>query len=138
MNILVSACLLGVRCRYQGTCVPHPKLLALNKQHTLIPVCPEQLGGLPTPRQPSERKGAACVTRTGEEVTQAFQLGAEQALYLARLLNCQQAILKARSPSCGSGWIYDGSFTGRLTAGDGFTAGLLKQHGIDVLTEEDL
>lgn len=135
--ILVSACLLGTPCRYDGTGKPDKRILALAKTHTLVPVCPEQLGGLPTPRQPAERLGARVVTREGADVTEAFTRGAEETLRLARLLNCHIAILKAHSPSCGCGRIYDGSFSGALIDGDGMTAALLKKNGMTVYTEQD-
>ena len=135
--ILVSACLLGTPCRYDGTGKANGSVLALAKSRTLIPVCPEQLGGLPTPRPPSERKGERILTKNGEDVTAAFCRGAEETLRLASLFGCRQAILKANSPSCGCGQIYDGSFSGRRIAGDGLTAALLKQNGITVKTEED-
>ena len=135
--ILVSACLLGVPCRYDGTDKADERLLALAKTHTLIPVCPEQLGGLCTPRPPAERSGARVRTQNGEDVTDAFRRGAEQTLFLARLLGCETAILKANSPSCGSGSIYDGSFQKHLIPGEGMTAALLRQNGIAVLSEQD-
>lgn len=135
--ILVSACLLGVPCRYDGTGKADERLLALARTHTLIPVCPEQLGGLSTPRPPAERNGECVTTKTGEDVTAAFRRGAEQTLYLARLLGCKTAILKANSPSCGSGSIYDGSFQKRLIPGDGMTAALLKEHSLTILSEQE-
>ena len=136
--ILVSACLLGVPCRYDGKSKAKAEVLALQRERVLIPVCPEQLGGLPTPREPSERLGEAVVTKGGADVTAQFSRGAAQALHLARLFGCKKAILKARSPSCGSGTVYDGSFSGRLTDGDGVTAALLKANGITIYSEEDL
>ena len=108
--ILISACLLGVRCRYDGGSKPQEPILRLMEKYTLIPVCPEQLGGLPTPRLPSERIGAQVVMKDGTDVTAAYRRGAEEALRLARLFGCRRAVLKERSPSCGSGTIYDGSF----------------------------
>ena len=135
--ILVSACLLGGPCRYDGTGKADERLLTLAKTHTLIPVCPEQLGGLCTPRPPAERSGARVLTQSGEDVTDAFRRGAEQTLFLARLLGCKTAILKANSPSCGSGSIYDGSFQKRLIPGEGMTTALLRQNGIAVLSEQD-
>ena len=104
--------------------------------HTLIPVCPEQLGGLPTPRVPAERQGSRVISRSGQDVTAAYEKGAEEALRLYRLMRCDAAILKARSPSCGCGSIYDGSFSGILTAGNGVTAEKLLAHGARVYTEE--
>ena len=103
--ILISACLLGVRCRYDGGSKPQEPILRLMEKYTLIPVCPEQLGGLPTPRLPSERIGAQVVMKDGTDVTAAYRRGAEEALRLARLFGCRRAVLKERSPSCGSGTI---------------------------------
>lgn len=138
MNILVSACLLGIRCRYDGNSNDCSALDSLMQHHHLIPVCAEQLGGLPTPRIPAERKGDMVVTRDGREVTEAFTAGAQEVLRLAKKFGCTIAILKARSPSCGHGAIYDGTFTHTLTKGDGVTAALLQANGIRVYTEQDL
>ena len=138
MKILISACLLGVRCRYDGASKVHPEVQALMERHTLVPVCPEQLGGLPTPRIPAERQGETVRTREGGDVTEAYCRGGKEALRLCRMFECEAAVLKERSPSCGSGEIYDGSFTGTLTAGDGVTAQLLKAHGIPVYGESQI
>ena len=127
--LLISACLLGCPCRYDGQRKPIPGLEALWERYHPIPVCPEQLGGLPTPRVPAERVGDLVLTRDGRDVTQAYRRGAEEALRLARLLNCTKALLKEKSPSCGCGRIYDGTFTGTLTDGSGITAELLQKHG---------
>lgn len=135
MKLLISACLLGCRCRYDGASKPLPWIAALAERHTLVPVCPEQLGGLSTPRPPSERRGDRVVTRTGGDVTAQYRRGAEETLRLCRLLGCEAALLKERSPSCGSGEIYDGTFTGTLTEGDGVTAELLRAQGIPVYGE---
>ena len=135
--ILVSACLLGVPCRYDGAGVADARVLALTEKHHLIPVCPEQLGGLPTPRPPAERHDTRVVTRDERDFTTAFVRGAKETLRLSRLFSCRIAILKANSPSCGSGQIYDGCFCGRLIPGDGMTAALLKQEGLTVLSEKD-
>ena len=134
-NLLISACLLGVQCRYDGGSKPVMSTVALMEQYQLIPICPEQLGGLPTPREPSERRADTVVSRSGADVTAQFRRGAEQALHLARLYGCKAAVLKERSPSCGSGEVYDGTFSGRLTPGD---AALLKANGIAVYGESDL
>lgn len=128
MNILVSACLLNVPCRYSGDGVDFAPLAELLKgRHDLhpVPVCPEQLGGLATPRPPAERVGSRVLTRSGEDVTGAYRRGGEAVLALAKRLNCTAALLKARSPSCGSGVIYDGTFTAERIPGDGVTAALL-------------
>jgi len=138
MRILVSACLLDVQCKYNGTGNPCAKVLELRKRHTLIPLCPEQLGGLPTPRPPAERQGERVITACGEDVTAAYEKGAWEALKLAKLLGAELAILKARSPSCGLGAIYDGSFTHRVIPADGVTAQALGALGIPVYTEENI
>ena len=138
MTLLISACLLGVCCRYDGASKPHPLAAELAKRHILIPVCPEQMGGLPTPRPPSERQGDRVTSKTGADVTAQYRKGAEEALRLCRLFHCDGAVLKEKSPSCGSGRIYDGTFTGTLTAGDGTAAELLKAHGIPVYGESQI
>ena len=135
MRLLVSACLLGCPCRYDGTAKADPRVLALMERHTLIPVCPEQLGGLPTPRLPSERREGGVFDRGGKDVTAQYRQGAEEVLRLARLYGCTHAVLKERSPSCGSGQIYDGSFSHVLVPGSGVAAELLAQNGITVLGE---
>jgi uncharacterized protein YbbK (DUF523 family) len=135
---LCSACLLGVKCRYDGKSKPNEKVLTLSKKEVLIPICPEQFGGLPTPREPSEQRGKEVVTKNGKSVTDNFQNGAEEVLKLAKLFNIKEVILKQRSPSCGSGQIYDGTFSGTIIKGDGVTTSLLKSNGIKVIPEEDL
>lgn len=137
-NLLISACLLGLRCRYDGESCPNLAVEALMEQYNLIPICPEQLGGLPTPRDPSERQGGRVVSKAGLDVTAQYTRGAEQALQLARLFSCKIAVLKERSPSCGSGEIYDGTFTGTKTTGDGVTAALLNANGIEVYGESEI
>ncbi len=138
MRIMVSACLLGLTCRYSGDGKAFPPLVELLNRADLsfVPVCPEQLGGLATPRPPSERVGDRVLTRDGADVTEQYTRGAAQAEELARLMGCRCALLKARSPSCGSGVIYDGTFTGRKIPGDGVTAARLKNAGIPVFDEE--
>lgn len=137
MNIIVSACLLGVNCRYGGDNCKKEEVLKLGKEHNLIPVCPEQLGGLSTPRVPSERNGEYIVGKDGTDVTEAFKKGAEQALYISELYQCDTAILKKNSPSCGYGMIYDGTFTGNKVMGNGVTAELLNNKGIRILNEDN-
>lgn len=134
-KLLVSACLLGTPCRYDGLAKKNDAVCALAERFELVPVCPEVMGGLPTPRTPSERRGARVVTQDGRDVTENYRRGAEAALEIARREGVCAAVLKERSPSCGSGEIYDGSFTGTRTAGDGVTAELLKAHGIAVFGE---
>lgn len=138
MKILISACLLGVCCRYDGASKSYPLAKELGKKHQLVPVCPEQLGGLSTPRQPAERQGARVVTKAGADVSEAYRRGAEEALRLYRALGCEAAVLKERSPSCGRGAVYDGTFSGTLTAGDGVTAELLAAYGIPVYGESEI
>ena len=138
MKILVSACLLGCACRYDGKSVPNEGVLALLDKHTLIPVCPELLGGLPTPRLSSERVGNWVLRADGTDVTEAYRRGADEVLRLARLYGATTAILKSKSPACGVGTVYDGTFTRTLTDGDGVLAELLLKNGIRVLTEHDL
>lgn len=140
MNILISACLLGQYCRYDGKTKVYPQvqnLLGRDDIH-LIPVCPEQCGGLATPRPAAERQGKRVVTANGSDVTAQYQRGAEAALYWARLFHCTKAILKEKSPSCGHGQIYDGTFSRTLTVGDGVTAALLRAKGLEIIGESDL
>jgi uncharacterized protein YbbK (DUF523 family) len=136
--IIVSACLAGVRCRYDGKAKPCRKVIELVKQGKAIPVCPEQLGGLPTPRPSSEKKGSKVFTKHGRDVTANFRRGAEEAFRIAQMTHCREAILKSRSTSCGSGKIYDGTFSGKLINGDGFFAALLKKNGIRIANEEEI
>ena len=138
MRILISGCLLGVCCRYDGASKPHPLAEELSKKHELVPVCPDQLGGLATPRPPAERQGERIIAKTGVDVTAQYRRGAEEALRLCCLLGCEAAVLKERSPSCGSGEIYDGTFTGTLVSGNGVTAELFLKHGIPVYGESQL
>ena len=134
MKIMISACLLGVCCRYDGDSKAHPEMEKLARCHTLVPVCPEQLGGLPTPRPPAERRGDRVVTQHSD-VTEQYRRGAEETLKLCKLFGCEAAVLKEHSPSCGRGTVYDGTFTRTLTAGDGVTSELLAANGIPVYGE---
>lgn len=138
MKILVSACLLGIDCKYNGKNNKNEKVIELLKDHDLIPVCPEIMGGLQTPRTPSEIHQDQVITKDGRNVTKQYQKGAEETLKIAKLYNCKNAILKEKSPSCGCGKIYDGTFTGTLIDGDGITAKLLKDHGIKITGETNL
>ncbi len=138
MRLLCSACLLGVSCRYDGGSKPAAALTALLENHVLIPVCPEQLGGLPTPRPPCEIWDGKVVGWDGLDRTEAFRKGAEEALRLYQLFGCRAAILKSRSPSCGKGLIHDGTFTGALVSGSGVLAQMLLNEGIAVYSEDDL
>lgn len=139
-KLLISACLLGERCRYDGASKPLPEeiLTLLRARYLLLPVCPERDGGLPIPRIPSERRGERVMNRAGEDVTAFYRRGAALALQAARETGCTLALLKERSPSCGSGEIYDGSFTGKRIAGDGVAAELLKSAGITVYGESEI
>lgn len=136
--VLVSACFLGVHCRYNGKGELDEAVKALMEQAVLIPVCPEIMGGLATPRDPAERAGDQVLTIAGADVTAAYKKGAEETLRLAQLYGCRLAILKERSPSCGSGRIYDGSHSKKQVDGDGITAELLKKYGIQVFGESKI
>lgn len=131
-KLLVSACLLGENCKYSGGNNYSPAVTALEERFELIPVCPEQMGGLPTPRVPSERSGDRVLTRDGQDVTEAFRQGAEKTLTIAQTEGAARAVLQVRSPSCGCGTIYDGTFSGKLVPGKGVTAQLLEESGIKV------
>lgn len=140
-KLLVSACLLGVACRYDGASKglrEASQLRELMERAEFIPVCPEVYGGLPTPRDPAERRGDAVVTCRGVDVTAQYERGAQEALRLARLTGAHVALLKARSPSCGRGEIHNGLFDGGMMPGDGVTAALLKANGIDVYNENEI
>ena len=137
-NLLISECLCGVCCRYDGDHNQIDYLEELKSLYNLIPVCPEVLGGLLTPRPPAERIGDRVQTRNGIDVTEQFKRGAELALAIAIDKNCLCALLKAKSPSCGYGEIYDGTFTGTLVNGVGVTSELLLQHNIQIYTEKNV
>ena len=134
-KLLVSACLLGTPCSYDGRSKADARIQALAEKYELVPVCPEELGGLPTPREPSERQGERIVMRSGRDVTAEYRRGAEAALALCLKNGCKAAVLKEKSPSCGCGQVYDGTFSRRLIEGDGVTAELLKAHGVAVYGE---
>lgn len=134
-NIIVSACLLGVSCRYDGNSKPNEKIINLKEKYNLIPICPEIMGGLPTPRMSAEIKDGRVKTENGIDVTEEYKKGADEALKLARLFGCKKAILKENSPSCGCGKIYNGEFTRTLKDGNGITAELFMKNGIDVFGE---
>ena len=136
--LLISACLLGVSCRYDGKSKPLPGIEKLRERYTLIPVCPEILGGLPTPRAPSERRGEKVLTEDGRDVTAQYAKGGAEVLRLAKFFGCKKALLKERSPACGSGKIYDGTFTKTLTDGFGVAAALLSQNGVSVFGETEM
>ena len=138
--LLISRCLLGDSCRYDGKSKPLPDetLQALRARYDLIPVCPEVLGGLPTPRTPSERQGDRVVMKTGADVTEEYRRGAAAALQAAQENQVCAAVLKERSPSCGKGKIYDGTFTGTLKKGNGVTAEMLIDAGFAVYGESEI
>lgn len=137
-SILVSACLLGEKCRYDGRSKPNEAVINKLKEYNVIPICPEVMGGLSTPRNPSEIIGDKVIMINGRDVTLEYKRGAEIALDIAQKNKCEFAILKARSPSCGKGLIYDGTYSGTLTKGNGICAELLMKNGIAVLDEEEI
>jgi uncharacterized protein YbbK (DUF523 family) len=146
--IIISACLLGVKCRWNGEDNRNDKALDLIKQEILVPVCPEQLGGLSTPRPRQEIQGgtgkdvlekrARVINEEGDDVTEQFIKGAEETLKIARLYQVKEFIGKSLSPSCSGSKIYDGTFSGKLLKGRGITAELLIRNGIKIREEEDL
>ena len=146
--ILVSSCLCGEKCKYNGGDNLNLDVMAYLEDKEAIQVCPEVLGGLDTPRTPAEIVGgssrdvlegkAKVMTKEGDDVTMAFIKGAHKVLALAKQFNIKQAILKAKSPSCGKGKVYDGSFHHNLVVGNGITAELLLKEGIEVITEVEL
>lgn len=136
--ILVSACLLGTNCKYNGKNNKNDKILEYIKDKYVIPICPEVFGGLSIPRIPSEIKDNSVINKEGIDVTKYFVNGSKKTLDIAKALDIKKAILKQKSPSCGCGKIYDGTFSGNIIDGDGITTRLLKENGIEVITEEDL
>ena len=137
-KILISACLVGENCKYNGGNNLNPKIEALLEKYDLIPFCPEVEGGLDTPRNPSEIKGEFVFMDNGRDVTESFYKGAKKALMLALFLKIKIAVLKERSPSCGTNQVHDGSFTNTLIDGMGITAKLLKENGIAVYSEDEI
>lgn len=137
-KILVSACLLGLNCKYKGGNNENEKVLKYLEDKEIIPVCPEIFGGLTTPRPPSEVKGDKVVNILGEDVTENFQRGAKETLKLAKKFGIKKALLKTKSPSCGKDKIYDGTFTSTLIDGEGITAKLLHENNIEIISENDL
>lgn len=137
-KILVSACLLGCKCRYDGESKINNDVIKLMERFLLIPLCPEILGGLPTPRPPAEIINEKVINKLGEDVTANYIQGAKETLYLAKLYGIKKAILKSNSPSCGCGMIYDGTFSNKLKPGDGITTKLLKENNIQVITENEI
>ncbi|MEA2089119.1 MAG: DUF523 domain-containing protein [Patescibacteria group bacterium] len=143
---LVSACLAGINCMWNDKSKPCQKIINLVKQGKAIPVCPEQLGGLKTPRIPQEIQGGTgedvldgkckVLNKNREDVTQQFIKGAEEAFKIAKLVDAKEFIAKSKSPSCGCGATYDGTFSGKLLKGNGVTVALLKRKGINVISEK--
>ena len=138
MKIMVSACLLGENCKYNGGNNLNPDLLRLLSGHTVIPVCPEVLGGLPVPRIPAEIVNGAVVNREGISVDDAFRRGAEKALELAAAERPDLVILQSRSPSCGTRQVYDGTFSGTLVRGKGVFAEMAANAGFRVMDAEEV
>jgi uncharacterized protein YbbK (DUF523 family) len=146
---LISGCLLGLRCTWSGDDkYRNNRAVKLAKVEILIPICPEQMGGLPTPRAPQEIQGGTgsdvldnkctVINKNGQDVTREFVKGAEETLKIAQKLSIKEFIAKSKSPSCGYGQVYDGTFSGKLIDGDGVTTALLKRNGIRIIPEEDL
>lgn len=137
-KIIVSACLLGENCKYNGGNNKCDDIIALAEKFEIIPVCPECFGGLPIPRVPSEIKDGRVYSKTGEDLTEAFLSGAEQTLYIAKEANAPCAVFKENSPSCGFGKIYDGTFSGNKIDGNGITAQLLYDNEIQIFGESQV
>lgn len=137
-KILISACLAGINCKYNGGNNNNDKIIELIKNGNAILICPEQLGGLKTPRTPAERLENKVITKDNQDVTEEYFKGANEVLEIAKKFNIKKAILKSRSPSCGKNKIYDGTFSHTLTNRDGVTAELLRKNGIEVITEEEI
>ena len=133
-KILVSACLLGVNCKYNGGNNASEEVDEFLKNYEIIPICPEIMGGLTTPRVASEQKGDKVITQDGKDVTTQYKKGAEECLFLAKKYNVKKALLKLRSPSCGYGQVYDGTFSHTLINKNGVTAQLLLENGIEIIT----
>ena len=138
MNVLISACLLGVGCRYDGQSKHYDGIDYIIDRYNLVPVCPEIMGGLQTPRAPAERVGDRVICDNGCDVTKQYKRGAQEVLRLAGLFSCDLAILKANSPSCSCHKVYDGTFTRTLIDGMGITAQLLSENGIRVVDETEI
>lgn len=139
---IVSACLAGIKCRYDGKDNRNEKIIQLVKEGKAIPVCPEVFGGLPIPRVPCEivlddEKNIKVINKEGVDCTENFKEGAKKTLAIAEILGVDTAILKSKSPSCGCGKIYDGTFSGKLVEGDGVAAKLLTENGIKVYNEDN-
>ncbi len=138
MRILISACLLGQKCKYNGGENYSEAAAEYCRGHEVFAVCPEVAGGLPVPRIPSEIVDGVVMNARGENVDRAFRSGAERCLRIAAEKRIDLAILKSRSPSCGVKQVYDGTFSGKLVQGSGVFAELLKAHGFRVVDAEEL
>jgi len=136
--IIVSACLAGVECRYNGQAFPIPVVIDMVKKGQAIPLCPEILGNLPTPRLSAEQCGRKIFSSDDHDLTVEYVTGAKIALRIAKLVGCKKAILKSKSPTCGCGMIYDGTFSGKMIEGDGIFCKMLKGENIEVYTEDDI
>ena len=136
--IIVSACLAGVECRYNGKSFPIPVVMDMVKKGQAIPLCPELLGNLPIPRLSAEQRDGKIFSSDGQDVTVDYVTGARIALRIAQLIDCKKAILKSKSPTCGCGMIYDGTFSGKMIKGEGTFSKMLKQENIEVCTEDEL
>lgn len=140
MRIAVSACLLGEPCRYDGAAKPCQSVIDFAANHDVLSICPEVAGGLPTPRTPSEivreNGSVRVVSKNGEDVTAAFERGSQETVRQMQDFDCELAILKTKSPSCGTGVVYDGCFTGTLCEGWGIAAELIRNAGFPVENEE--
>lgn len=137
-KLLISECLCGSSCRYDGKDNLIKQLPLLQDTFDLVPVCPEVLGGLSTPRDPAERQGERICTANGIDVTKEFLTGAQNTLELAFQNGCNQALMKAKSPSCGYKRIYDGTFSKTLRDGHGCTVEVLLKNNIKVYTEDEI
>ena len=133
-KILVSACLLGVNCKYNGGNNAYNEIDEFLKDYEIIPICPEIMGGLSTPRCPAEKVGDKVITKDGVDVTKQYIKGANECLFLAKKYNVKKALLKLKSPSCGYEQVYDGTFTHTLINKNGITAELFINNGIEIIT----
>ena len=137
-KILISACLLGYKTRYDGLSKPSKKIKEIFENDILIPICPEQMGGLSTPRPKAEIKDDKVINIEGKDVTSNYIKGAKKALEIAKLNDVDFCILKSKSPSCGKNLVYDGTFSNNLINGDGICAKLLKENGFKIYSEEEM